>query len=53
MLTLILHKDKTTPKTIRFKEDIEDHPASIYLTKDRVKELGNPESIKLTIEPGA
>ena len=51
MLTLILHKDKTTPGTIRFKEtDNEDHPLAIYLTKERVSELGDPEAIKVTIE---
>lgn len=53
MLKLILHKDKVTPGTVRFKEDSEDHPVAIYLTKDRVKELGDPESIKVTIEAEA
>jgi len=53
MITLILHKDKTTPGTVRFKEDGEDHPIALYLTKQRVSELGNPESIKVTIEPEA
>jgi len=51
MLELILHKDKTTPGTVRFKEvgDV-DRPLTIYIEKDRVKELGDPESIKVTIE---
>ncbi len=31
------------------KGAIEDHPMTIYLTKEQVKELGNPESIKVTI----
>ena len=53
MLTLILHKDKVTPGTARFKEDTKDHPIAIYLTKDRIKELGDPESIKVTIEAEA
>ncbi len=53
MLTLTLHKDKTTPGTVRFKESSEDHPIALYLTKERVKELGDPESIKVTIEPEA
>ncbi|MFC2044936.1 hypothetical protein ACFLT8_07115, partial [Chloroflexota bacterium] len=47
---IILTKEKETPGTWRFKEDIEAHPLTIYLTKEKVKELGNPESIKVTIE---
>ena len=52
-MKLILTKDKTTPGTIRYKEtgDI-DRPLVIYLTKDRVAELGNPESISVVIEKG-
>ncbi len=49
-MKLILRKDKTTPGTVRFKEDAEDHPLAIYLTKTRVEELGNPETISVTIE---
>ncbi|MFC1965802.1 Eco57I restriction-modification methylase domain-containing protein [Chloroflexota bacterium] len=46
---IILIKDKETPGTWRYKEQKEDHPLTIYLTKDQVKELGNPESIKITV----
>lgn len=46
---VILLKEKETPGTWRFKEDKEDHPMTIYLTKEQVRELGNPESIKVTI----
>ena len=46
---IILHKEKETPGTWRFKENKEDHPMTIYLTKDQVKELGSSESIKVTI----
>ena len=49
-MEVILVKEKETPGTWRFKEDKEDHPLTIYLTKEQVKELGNPESIKVTIE---
>ena len=49
-MEVILHKDKVTPGTVRFKEDSEDHPIAIYLTKDKVKELDNPESLRVTIE---
>ncbi len=46
---IILIKDKETPGTWRFKEQKEDHPLTIYLTKEQVKELGSPESIKITV----
>jgi len=48
-MEIILVKEKETPGTWRFKENKEDHPMIIYLTKDKVKELGSPESIKVTI----
>ena len=49
-MEFILVKEKETPGTWRFKENKEDRPMTIYLTKEQVKELGNPESIKLTIK---
>ena len=49
-MEFILNKDKVTPGTVRFKEDKTDHPATFYLTKVQVAELGDPESIKITIE---
>jgi len=50
-MKLTLTKDKTTPGTVRFKEtDNEDHPIALYLTKERVKELGDPESISIDIQ---
>jgi len=48
-MEIVLVKEKETPGTWRFKEDKEDHPMTIYLTKDQVKELGSPKSIKITI----
>ena len=48
-MEIILVKEKETPGTWRFKEDKEDHPMTIYLSKEQVKELGNPKSIKVTI----
>lgn len=53
MIKLILHKDKTTPRTVRFKEDSDDHPIALYLTKERVAELDGPETIAVTIEKEA
>ncbi len=49
-MEIILTKEKETPGTWRFKEDKEDHPLTIYLTKEQVKDLGNPESIKVAIK---
>jgi hypothetical protein len=46
---IILQKEKETPGTWRFKENKDDHPMTIYLTKEQVKELGDPKSIKVTI----
>ena len=48
-LTVRLVKDKANPATILFSEESGDHPIHIYLTKERVKQLGNPETITLTI----
>ena len=48
-MEIILVKEKETPGTWRFKEDKEDHPMTIYLSKEQVKEIGNPKSIKVTI----
>jgi hypothetical protein len=48
-MEFILNKEKETPGTWRFKENKEDRPMTIYLSKEQVKELGNPESIKITI----
>ena len=46
-MEIVLVKEKETPGTWRFKEKKEDHPMTIYLTK----ELGSPESIKVVITP--
>ena len=48
-MEIVLVKEKETPGTWRFKENKKDHPMTIYLTKEQVKELGSPESIKVTI----
>lgn len=49
-MKLTLTKDKVTPGTVRFKENSEDHPITIYLTKSRVAELDSPESISIDIQ---
>ncbi|MFC1963607.1 hypothetical protein ACFLVL_03195 [Chloroflexota bacterium] len=48
-MEFLLAKEKETPGTWRFKENKEDHPMMIYLTKEKVQKLGDPESIKVTI----
>ena len=48
-MEIVLVKEKETPGTWRFKENKEAHPMTIYLTKEQIKELGNPETIKITI----
>ena len=48
-MEIILIKEKETPGTWRFKEDKNDRPMTIYLSKVQVSELGNPQSIKVTI----
>lgn len=49
-MKIVLTKDKTTPGTVRFKENSDDHPIALYLTKERVTELGNPEVIAIDIQ---
>jgi len=44
-MEIVLTKEKETPNTWRYKENKEDRSVTIYLTK----ELGSPESIKITI----
>jgi hypothetical protein len=50
-MEIILAKEKETPGTWRYKENKDDRPMTIYLTKEQVKELGDPESIRVTITP--
>jgi hypothetical protein len=46
---VILTKERETPGTWRYKEDKTDRPMTIYLTKEQVKDLGDPKTIKMTI----
>jgi len=48
-MEVVLVKEKETPGTWRYKEKKDDRPMAIYLTKEQVKELGDPDSIKVTI----
>jgi len=49
-----LKKDKTTPGTVRYRETGDaERPLVIYLLKEQVADLGNPETIVVTIEGGS
>jgi len=48
-MEIVLVREKETPGTWRYKEKKEDRPMTIYLTKEQVKDLGDPESIRVTI----
>ena len=48
-MEFILVKEKETPGTWRYKENKEDRPMTIYLSKEQVKELGNPETLRVKI----
>ena len=49
-MQIVLKKERETPGTWRYKEENAERPMTIYLTKAQVSELGDPESIKVTIE---
>lgn len=48
MMEIVMSKDKETPGAVRYS-DGENH--NIYLRKSEAAEMGNPESVKVTIEP--
>jgi len=45
-MEIVLVKEKETPGTWRFKENKEDHPMTLYLTKTRSKNLVIPSPSK-------
>ena len=50
-MNFTLAKDKVTPGTVRYREtDDTERPLVIYLLKDQVKELGDPETIVVHIQ---
>lgn len=49
-MEVILYRDKITKNGIfRYMESAPSHPMSIYLTPERVAELGEPVAIKVAI----
>jgi very-short-patch-repair endonuclease len=49
LMEFVLKKERETPGTWRYKENKDERPLTVYLTKEQVKELGDPQSIKVTI----
>ena len=49
-LVVEMTADKTTKGAVRFS-DKGAYPKTIYLRKEEVKELGDPDAITITIEP--
>ena len=47
LMEIVMVKDKTTPGAVRYN-DGENH--NIYLRKEEAAAMGNPESVKVTIE---
>lgn len=47
-MEIIMIQEKVTPGTIRYG-DGDNH--NIYLKKEEVAKLGNPDALKVTIEP--
>ena len=47
-MEIVMTKDKETPGAIRYS-DGDNH--NIYLRKAEAANLGNPESVKVTVEP--
>ena len=46
-MEIVMTKDKETPGAVRYS-DGESH--NIYLRKAEAAEMGNPESVKVTVE---
>ena len=51
MLKTVFHKGKETKRTWRYEADTEGEVmGSLYLPKEKVKELGDPEQLEVTVE---
>jgi len=49
-MELTMTQEKVTKNAVRFGDGKADHPHNIYLTKDEVKELGDPQVITVDIQ---
>lgn len=45
--------EKETKSMVRFKETDEDRPITLYLRKDQIDGLGNPEDIEVIVRAKA
>ena len=55
VVVVTLTIEKSTKNTVKYEEIITDEPpvtGSLYLQKYVVARMGNPQTIKVTIEPG-
>jgi len=49
-MEITMTQEKSTKNSVRFGDGVQPHGKNIYLTKEEVTELGNPDAIKVTIE---
>ncbi len=53
MLELSFQRERETKNTVRFEEQVTDAPpvvGTLYLQKYAVNRLGNPDSLRVTVE---
>jgi len=51
MMIIIFIKSKETKRTWRYEaEENEEVAGSLYLQKEKIKELGDPEKLRVSIE---
>jgi hypothetical protein len=52
-VTIKFNKERESKNMVRFEEDGEEHGnIKLYLGKDTVKKLGNPEAIEVEVRSG-
>jgi len=52
-MELVFERDKETKNTVRFAEQATDQPpviGTIYIQKWAMKSLGDPDTLKITVE---
>jgi hypothetical protein len=56
MLEISFQRERETKNTVRFEEQVTDAPpvvGTLYLQNYALNRLGNPDSLRVTIEPEA
>lgn len=55
LITTILYRERETKGTWRYKEDVADDAkpiiGTVYLPKETLNSMDNPDSIEITIKP--